>query len=251
MVKGSVIPEARYKSWWESTKKKLREDMQFIVPAKRTDPLELREENFDPSEGLIEDFTEARDLRAKVKAIEAIIKDISAFKDNQTKLEDLVKEISEIARKGVKIQYVPAVELILIREELQSRLKGYEAPDELISVSEILSANEEALPGLFEELSLTRLRQILKSFPAAFGEEEWASKMLNLIPDCNLRSIAEMASFLNAVEKKDVLIAYMRNSLQQRTLSSDGLAWICRERKGLAETIFTTTLSLSVMSSLS
>ncbi len=250
MVKGSVVPEAKYKSWWESTKKKLREDMQFIVPAKRTDPLELREENFDPSEGLIADFTEARDLRAKVKAIEAIIKDISAFKDTQGKLEDLIKEISEIARKGVKIQYVPAVELILIREELQSRLKGYEAPDELISVSEILSANEEALPGLFEELSLTRLRQILKSFPAAFGEEEWASKMLNLIPQCNLRSIAEMASFLNAVEKKDVLIAYMKNSLQQRTLSSDGLAWICRERKGLAESIFTTTLSLSVMSSL-
>src|SRR6056297_200604 len=56
LIKGTVVPEGKYKSWWESTKKKLREDMQFIVPAKRTDPLELREEDFDPTEGLIQDF---------------------------------------------------------------------------------------------------------------------------------------------------------------------------------------------------
>ena len=62
MLKGYVIPEGKYKSWWESTKKKLRENMQFIVPAKRTDPLELREDDFDPSQGLIEQFRAARDL---------------------------------------------------------------------------------------------------------------------------------------------------------------------------------------------
>ncbi|NRB76788.1 MAG: GreA/GreB family elongation factor [Verrucomicrobiales bacterium] len=250
LVKGKIVSEGKYKSWWESTKKKLRDDVQFVVPAKRTDPLELREEDFDPSEGLIQDFNNARDLRAKVKAVEAIIKDIGAFKDNQDRLEALVSEISEIARKGVKIQFVPAVELILIREELQSKLKGYEAPEGQITVAEILAGNEEGLAELFEELSLTRLRQILKSFPEAFGEEEWADKMLGLVPDCNLRSIAEMANVLNASEKKEQLIAYMENSLQQRTLSSDGLAWICRERKGLAESIFSPSLSLSVMSSL-
>lgn len=250
LVKGSVIATGKYKSWWESTKKKLREDMQFIVPAKRTEPLELREENFDPSEGLIEDFREARDLKAKVKAVEVIIKDISAFKDNQQKLEDLVDEISDIAKKGVKIQYVPAVELILIREELQSKLKDYTPKDEQITTAEILATNEEAIPGLFEELSLTRLRQVLKSFPDAFGEDEYVDKMLGLIPQCNLRSIAEIANYLSNAEKKDALLAYMEDGLQQRSLSSDALAWICRERKGLAESIFNPVLSLSVMSSL-
>jgi len=250
LVKGKIVPEGKYKGWWESTKKKLRDDVQFVVPVKRIDPLELREEDFNPSEGLIQDFNNARDLRAKVKAVEAIIKDIGAFKDNQDRLEALIAEISEIARKGVKIQFVPAVELILIREELQSKLKGYEAPDGQITVAEILAGNEEGLAELFEELSLTRLRQILKSFPEAFGDEEWTEKMLGLVPDCNLRSITEMADVLNTSEKKKQLISYMENSLQQRTLSSDGLAWICRERKGLAESLFNPSLSLSVMSSL-
>lgn len=250
MLKGYVIPEGKYKSWWESTKKKLRENMQFIVPAKRTDPLELREDDFDPSQGLIEQFRAARDLRAKVKAVEAIIKEINAFKDHQDNLIELVAEISEIARKGVKLQYAPAVELILIREELQTKIKGFDSDNGQISTAEILAADESAIPGLFEELSLTRLRQALKSFPDAFGEAEWVEKMLGLIPACNLRSIAEIASCLDSAEKKDALIAYMENGLQQRTITSDALAWICRERKGLAASVFTPTLCLSVMSSL-
>jgi transcription elongation GreA/GreB family factor len=224
--------------------------MQFIVPAKRTDPLELREDDFDPSQGLIEQFRAARDLRAKVKAVEAIIKEINAFKDHQDNLIELVAEISEIARKGVKLQYAPAVELILIREELQTKIKGFDSDNGQISTAEILAADESAIPGLFEELSLTRLRQALKSFPDAFGEAEWVEKMLGLIPACNLRSIAEIASCLDAAEKKDALIAYMENGLQQRTITSDALAWICRERKGLAASVFTPTLCLSVMSSL-
>jgi len=249
LIKGTVIPEAKYKSWWESTKKKLREDMQFIVPAKRTDPLELREEDFDPTEGLIQDFRDARDLRAKVKAIESIIKEIGAFKDHQDKLDSLATEISDIAKKGVKLQYAPAVELILIREELRSKLKDSETSDEEISIAEILASDESAIPGLFEELSLTRLRQVLKSFPAAFGDE-WIDKMQGLITECNLRSIGEIANYLEGADKKDELLAYMADGVQQRSLSSDGLAWICRERKGIAEPVFTPVLSLSVMSSL-
>ncbi len=249
MLKGHVIPEGKYKGWWESTKKKLRENMQFIVPAKRTEPLELREEDFDPSQGLIDQFRAARDLRAKVKAIEAIIKEIHAFKDHQDNLVELVDEISEVARKGVKLQFAPAVELILIREELQGRIKGFQPEAGKISTADILSDDESAIPGLLEELSLTRLRQVLKSFPDAFGEE-WVAKMLGLVASCNLRSIGEIANCLEAAGRKDDLIAYMENGLQQRTLTSDALAWICRERKGLSSPVFTPTLCLSVMSSL-
>lgn len=249
LIKGTVVPEGKYKSWWESTKKKLREDMQFIVPAKRTDPLELREEDFDPTEGLIQDFRDARDLKAKVKAVEAIIKEIGAFKEHQEKLDSLATEISDIAKKGVKLQYAPAVELILIREDLRSKLKDSETGEDEITIAEILASDEEAIPGLFEDLSLTRLRQVLKSFPEAFGDE-WPDKMLGLIPECNLRSIGEIASFLEANDKKDELLEYMEDGLQNRTLSSDALAWICRERKDVASPVFTPFLSLSVMSSL-
>lgn len=249
MVKGSVVSEGKYKSWWESTKKKLRDNNRFIVPPKRTEPLEMRGADFDPSEGLVEDFREARDLKAKVKAVEAIIKDIGVFKEKQDTLAELADEISDIARKGVKLQFAPAVELILIREELQSKLKGYEAPDEQITVADILADDQSAIPGLLDELSLTRLRQVLRSFPNAFGDE-WVQRILAIVPESNLRSIGEIANYLDSEGERASFIGHIEEGLQQRTLSSDALAWICRERKGMAESVFTPTLSLNVMSSL-
>lgn len=250
LVAGHVVESGKYKGWWEATKRKLRENPQFIVPAKRTDPLELREDDFDPSEDLVSQFREARDLRAKVKAVDAIIKEIHAFKDHRDRLVELVGEISEIARKGVKLQYVQSVELVLVRDELQSRIKGHEAAADQISAAEILAADESAIPKLLEELSLTRLRQVLKSVPAAFGQDVWVSKLLDLVPACNLRTIAEIANFLETADRRGDLLAYLENGLQQRTLTSDALAWICRERKGLAASLFSPTLCLSVISSL-
>lgn len=249
-LSGHIVEPGKYKSWWESAKRKLRENPQFIVPAKRTEPLELREDDFDPSEDLVAQFAQARDLRAKVKAVDSIIKEIHAFKDHEDRLKSLVGEISEIVRKGVKLQYVPAVELVLIRDELQSRIKGFEAAEGEITAAEILASDEPAIPKLLEELSLTRLRQVLKSFPAAFGEDEWMSKLLGLIPACNLRSIGEIAAYLDSVGQREALVAHMANGLQQRTLTSDALAWICRERKGLAASLFSPSLCLSVMSAL-
>lgn len=250
LMKGRVIPDGKYRSWWESTKKKLREDRQFIVPAKRTEPLELRAEGFDPSEELIKDFREARDLKAKVKTIETIIKDLNVFDNPKETLKPVVDEISDAAKKGVKLQYAPAVELILTREDLQHRIKGFEENEDQITIADILASDKEKIPELFEELSLTRLRQVLKSFPAAFGEENWIEEMLSLIPKFNLRSISEIASYLADAGHGDAMIEYVETGLQQRSLSSDALAWICRERKGLAETVFDPVISLSVMSSL-
>ncbi len=134
----------------------------------------------------------------------------------------------------MKLQYAPAVELILIRDKLAARIKGFTPGEGQITAAGILAAaDESAIPGLFEDLSLTRLRQVLKSFPTAFGDE-WVSKMLGLIGSCNLRSIAEIGSCLECAEQKDASSPTWRTGLQQRTLTSDALAWICRERKGLA-----------------
>src|SRR5918911_2758871 len=39
---GDIVSEAEWKRWWESTKKLLRKDGHFSVPAKKNEPIELR-----------------------------------------------------------------------------------------------------------------------------------------------------------------------------------------------------------------
>lgn len=251
LLKGRVIAEGKYKGWWDSTKKKLREDRQFVVPSKRTEPLELREEGTDPCEALIKDYEETRDLKAKVKAVENLIKDVNLFEDGATKLKKVAETIGEDGRKGVKLNFVPAFELILARDELISKVKDLEAEDNWVKINDILSVQEdEKIAELLESVSLHKARLLLKSFPDAFGEENWVDKMLGLIEHTNLRTITELANHIIAEGHSDAAIDYFENGLNQRTLTSDALAWICKERERHAEVIFDPSLSLSVMSSL-
>ncbi len=57
ILKGHVVPEGKYKTWWDSTKKKLRMDRRFVVPSKRNIPLELRADDISPVDALIKDVT--------------------------------------------------------------------------------------------------------------------------------------------------------------------------------------------------
>ncbi len=251
LMKGRVIAEGKYKSWWDSTKKKLREDHQFVVPSKRTEPLELRAADADPCQQLLDTYADSRDLKGKVKAVDNIIKNINLFGENDAKLSELAGTIGEDGRKGVKLQFVPSFELLLARDELVSKAKDLEEGEGWVKISDIIAEQEdEKLAELLESVSLHKARQILKGFHTAFGEEGWTDKMLGLIKHTNLRTITEIANHIIGLEKSDAVIDYFENGLNQRILTSDALAWICRERKRHAEVIFDPTLSLSVMSSL-
>ena len=80
-VKGRIVPDEKYKSWWESAKKKIRADRRFVLPSKRNLPFELREEDVSPSDALIRDFNEAKDVKAKIAILELMLKDLSLFDD--------------------------------------------------------------------------------------------------------------------------------------------------------------------------
>ena len=250
MLKGSVIADGKYKSWWESTKKKLRADRIFVVPAKRSEPLELRDEDLDASEALIQDFENARDLKGKGKAVDVMINDLSAFEDPAKQLVPVIEGMSDAASKGLRLQFTQAVELILTRDDAITKVKDLELPEGSISLADIVRDNTEKVPDLLRDISVTRQRGVLKAFKEAFSEDEWKPKMLELISDSALRAITEIANLVADNDGADDVLHYFENGLQQRSLSSDALAWICRERKGLAEVLFDPALSLSVMSAL-
>lgn len=250
MMKGRIVPDGKYKSWWESTKKKLRNDRQLVVPSKRNEPLELRSSDLSPDAGLIEDYMKSRDLKGKVRAFEAILKDLSVFEDAPAQLLPVIEDINDASRKGMRLNLSASMEMVLVRDELQSKEKELLLDDDQLTIAEILRSNRPKIAELLHGLSLARLRQILGSFKEAFGEEEWIQVMLAQIPKCGLRSIGEIANYLAEDGHSDTVLEFFESGLQQRMLSSDAIAWICRERKGMTEVIFDPSVSLVVMSSL-
>ncbi|MBL9152894.1 MAG: GreA/GreB family elongation factor [Verrucomicrobiales bacterium] len=250
MIKGRVVPEGKYKGWWESTKKKLRSEPRFVVPAKRNEPLELRDADLSPAAALVQSYEGARDLKGKLKAAEAILREITVFEDPAAQLLGVVEDLADSAKKAQRLNLESSIELILARDDIQEKVPELKLDANQIGIADLLSANEASLPELLKNLSISRVRSVMGALPTAFGEEQWVSKMLGLIPICALRAISEIARYLADRGYSDALLEFIESRLQQRTLSSDALAWVCKERKGMAEVIFDPSISLAVMAAL-
>lgn len=250
MIKGRVVPDGKYKGWWESTKKRLRGEPRFVVPAKRNEPIELRDADLSPSAALVQAYEGARDLKGKVKAAEAILREINVFEDPAAQLLGVVEDLADSAKKAQRLNLESSIELILVRDEFQAKVPELKFDENQIEIADLLSANEASLPDLLKNLSISRVRSVMGALPAAYGQEVWVRKMLDLIPVCALRAISEIARFLADHGYSDALLEFFESRLQQRTLSSDALAWVCKERKGMAEVIFDPSISLAVMASL-
>ena len=70
----SVFEAAGFKKWFEATKKKLKNDGHFQLPAKKGDPILLQETPQNPHERLIEQFRTARHPKDQVTALDAALK---------------------------------------------------------------------------------------------------------------------------------------------------------------------------------
>src|SRR6267378_271770 len=80
---GDVFTEAEWKRWWESTKKALKASGAFSVPAKKTEPIQIRGEGVSHAEELIAAFNKARQPKEQIAALEQIIKFHPQFNEAQ------------------------------------------------------------------------------------------------------------------------------------------------------------------------
>ena len=78
---GDVFSEPEFKRWWDTTKKSLKKEGDFLIPTKRTDPIELRAGPVDRAPRVLESFKQARQLKEQTAALDQIIKLIEEFKD--------------------------------------------------------------------------------------------------------------------------------------------------------------------------
>lgn len=249
VLKDSVVPEAKYRAWWDSTKKKLRQNRLFVVPSKRNIPLELRSDDADLETGLLSDFQGARELKAKVVTVDAIIKDLEQFKDPEEQLKAIVEGCNVAASKSLRLQTGAALELIMARERLQAAvpalLEGYDKP----AVADVLRENESRLELTITQLPAAGQRRAYEAFPEAFGDR-WTDVVMKLTNSVGLRGLGEIARMVAENGRTADLHAYLELGIQQRSLGSDALAWVCKERNRLAKDVFGPEMTSAVINAL-
>src|SRR6267143_4329875 len=66
---GDVFTEAEWKRWWESTKKALKASGAFSVPAKKTEPIQIRGEDVSHTAHLIAACNKAEQPKQQIAAL--------------------------------------------------------------------------------------------------------------------------------------------------------------------------------------
>jgi transcription elongation GreA/GreB family factor len=240
-----VFAETEFKRWWENAKKLMKKDGHFALPSKKSDPITLREEAVSRVDEHLVAFSEARQLKDQISALDRITKDLEEFTDPASQLQPIVLATEAAARKNAKLRTGEAVQLVLARDEIVERAPGVVRGPDAPTLGSILREEEKQLRTLLPEIPAAKLKRVLAELPAAFPET-WASKALDFVLYGSARIVADSARLLQEHGKTEELRSGLDRAIRDHSISSAALTWLCdkRERKGeFAELIHPRVLS--------
>jgi len=236
-----IFNEATFKKWWEATKKRLKTDGHFVLPAKKSDPLVLRDTPVDKTVELIAAFRAARQLKQQIGVLEKIAKDLPAFESQPDVLREMVLQVDDVARKNQRLNAGETVELLLARDEIVAHLRDANAVEPTLTIADILRGASNDLAALFEEIPAAKQRRVLAFLPVAFGEN-WTAAAVRLMGRSHSRLVGEIARLFEEHGLKSDFRALLERSIADRSISSDMLHWLARDRKGAFQDVITPDL---------
>ncbi|MGA3171895.1 MAG: GreA/GreB family elongation factor [Chthoniobacteraceae bacterium] len=239
-----VFNENEWKRWWDSAKKALKKNGHFALPAKKGEPIFLREQAISRGDEVLDQFHNARQLKDQLAALDAILKNLDSFSD-PTPLRSVVIAAEEASRKSVKLRPAAAFELLLARNEICEKTKIEPTPGSP-TLSQMLHDEERNLVEILPEIGAAKQKRILAAFPEAFGAE-WVPKAIRLLLRCPGRVVAEIARLLQDQERHADLKKEIDRSIRDHSLSTDVLYWLCKERN---TTVFNDLITAEVFSAI-
>ena len=179
---GDIFTEAEWKRWWESTRKALKASGGFSIPAKKTDPIEIRGEGVSHADELLAAFNKARQPKQQIAAFEQIIKSYEQFKEPEKQLQPIVVAIENAAARNQKLHPELAFELIIARDDLLARVPSLHTTHIGLTLSKLIVEEEKRLTSILPNLPAAKEKRVLQALPAALGAA-WTERALRLMED--------------------------------------------------------------------
>ena len=233
---GDVFTEAEWKRWWESTKKALKASGAFSVPAKKTEPIQIRGEGVSHADELIAAFNKARQPKQQIAALEQIIKFHSQFNEPEKQLQPIVVSVENTAARNQKIHPELAFELIMARDDLLARIPQLHTTHIGSSLSKLILDEEKRLLLILPKLPAAKEKRILQALPSALGPR-WTEVALHLMQASHGRMVAQIPRILNEGGQHAELRTMLERSIREHSATGEMLAWLCSERENWSELI--------------
>lgn len=228
-LSGEIFNEAEFKRWWDATKKVLKKDGHIALPAKKTEPIVLREEAVSHADELLTAFTSARQTKAQIAALDQILRN---FRELETeKLKIVIAAAEDAAQKSRRLNTAQTVELLLGRDELTEAAE-LPAGCGSLTLAEVIRDEERRFHEIIVEIPAAKQRRVLSAYPKAWEDPIWVEKLLSLISRSGLRTVTEGARLMVELGKPAELRRELGRWISDHTISTEVLTWLCKEREG-------------------
>ena len=229
MFLGDLFNEAEWKRWWESTKKLLKKEGYFHIPAKKTEPIKLRGEKVSRANELLTFFRQARQAKEQVAALDQIIRFHNEFDDPEKQLQPVVNAIEESAVKNERLNPALTFELVIARDDLLTRVPQLKTTDPDLTLNRLIVAEETRLATILPKLSSGKEKRVLQTLPAALGAR-WTARGLQLMQERHARMVSQIPKIFAETGQEAELHAALEQGIREHSATSEALFWLCKER---------------------
>jgi transcription elongation factor GreA len=233
---GDVFTETEWKRWWESTKKALKASGVFSVPAKKSEPIQIRGEGVSQADELLDAFNKARQPKAQIAALEQIIKSCDQFRESEKQLQPIITTIENMTVRNQKMHPEFAFELIIARDDLIGRVPSLHTTHIGLTLSTLILEEDKRLILVLAKLPAAKEKRILQALPTALGPR-WTERGLDLMQKSHGRMVAQIPRILSEAGKHDELRTMLERSIREHSATSEMLAWLCSEREQWSELV--------------
>lgn len=249
MMIGDLFGEADWKKWWSSTTKTLKKDGFFHIPTKKTEPIKLRAEKVSRADELIAFFNQARQPKEQAAALDQIVKFHSEFSEPATQLQPVVNAIEEAAARTQKFNPAFTMELIMTRDDLMERCPGLTSSNPDLTLNRLIAEEEPRLVTILPKLPSGKEKRVLALLPSALGAA-WTARAWQLMQSDNSRAVSQIPRVFAESGQQAELRRQLDRGIREHSLTSETLAWLCKERDGEYRDLINPELLGAILSAL-
>jgi transcription elongation GreA/GreB family factor len=245
---GDIFNEPEWKRWWESTKKLLKKEGSFLIPAKKNEPIQVRATRVSHVEELIEFFNVARRPKEQAAAFDQIVRFYSEFKEPEKQLQAIVAAVENAAARHQKTHPEFTFELIIARDDLLEHLPQLRTTHVGLTLPKLIVEEEKRLVSILPKLSAAKEKRVLQTLPLALGDR-WTARASQLMRASHGRMVAQIPRVLSEAGQHAELRTMLERSIHEHSATSDMLVWLCNEREEWREVI-TPELLFAILSAI-
>ena len=224
-----VFGESEFKRWWENAKKALKKEGHFSVPAKKGEPVELREAPVSHADEYVAAFNSARRLKDQLSALDQILRNVGEFSDPSVLLAPL-GTAEEQARKNQRLNPAQALEFLVTRDEILDRLPALPRREDASTIAQFLRDEEKRMHELIGDLPAAKQKRVLAAIPRL--RRRMAGPRAHARRAWQHPRRRRAARLLEDQGQLDALLLSLDRAIREHSITSEVLCWLCRERDG-------------------